>query len=101
MKLELCVKVLRLFTISTLIGLTITFVLTVQGTPAGNCSNGNVRLAGGRNVLEGRVEICFNNAWGTVCDESFSSYDAHVACTSLGLPFNGLIIVSCMHVHLN
>ena len=77
-----------------------TFALTARDTPFGNCSNGDIRLAGGRNVLEGRVEICFNNAWGTVCGDTFSSYDAHVVCTSLGLPFNGLlmIIIACVHI---
>lgn len=79
--------------VSVLFSLTITIVLTVLDTLAGNCSNGDTRLAGGRNVLEGRVEICFNNAWGTVCGDTFSSYDAHVVCTSLGLPFNGLLMV--------
>lgn len=74
----------------------ITFALIVLDTPAGNCSNGDIRLADGRSVLEGRVEICFNNAWGTVCGDTFSSYDAHVVCTSLGLPFNGLLVIVCI-----
>ena len=67
-----------------------TFTSTVHNTSAGNCSNGDIRLANGSNSLEGRVEMCFNNAWGTVCGDTFSSSDAHVVCTSLGFPFNGL-----------
>ena len=84
--MELCVKVRAFYILSKL---TMTFVPTVQNTPVGNCSNGDVRLAGGSNALEGRVEICFNNAWGTVCGDTFSNYDAHVVCTSIGHPFNG------------
>ena len=60
-------------------------------TPAGNCSDGALRLIGGSNSLEGRVEICINNAWGTVCDDSFSSDDAQVVCTQLGETFNSML----------
>ena len=48
------------------------------------CTNGDIRLRGGSNRYEGRVEICNNNAWGTVCDDSWSSSDAKVVCRQLG-----------------
>ena len=41
-------------------------------------------MVNGSSPLEGRLEICINNAWGTVCRESFSSDDARVACRQLG-----------------
>jgi len=59
-------------------------------TPAGSCTDGALRLLGGNNPLEGRVEICLNNAWGTVCDNAFSAEDAQVVCTQLGETFNGI-----------
>ena len=49
------------------------------------CVHGNIRLAGtGTSSNRGRVEVCLNNRWGTVCDDSWSSYDARVTCRQLG-----------------
>ena len=51
---------------------------------AANCTTGEHRLVNGTNPLEGRVEICINNAWGTVCSTSFSGDEAEVICRNLG-----------------
>ena len=48
-----------------------------------NCTTGALRLAGGTTANEGRVEICYNNQWGTVCSRSWSVSDARVVCQQL------------------
>ena len=49
------------------------------------CVEGEVRLVGGSNYTEGRVEICMSNEWGTVCDQQWNSTDASVVCRQLSL----------------
>ena len=58
-------------------------------TPCIGCIQGEVRLVEGRSLLEGRVEICKNNVWGTVCHRDWSFTDARVVCRELGLSIAG------------
>ena len=48
------------------------------------CSYGDIRLVGGTENYEGRVEICINDEWGTVCDDSWGDTDAQIVCNQLG-----------------
>lgn len=48
------------------------------------CDDGDLRLIGGSNNTEGRVEVCYNEAWGTICDNGFDNIDASIICGQLG-----------------
>ena len=57
-------------------------------TSFGNCTTGDFRLVGNESLengtREGRVELCINDAWGTVCNRLFDPVDAETACQQLG-----------------
>ena len=65
------------------------------------CTTGQLRLAGGNIPNEGRVEICINNAWGTVCDNSWGSADATVVCRQLGYSTQGQIFPDLLSRNLD
>ena len=63
--------------------------LTASSVLAATCAHGDVQLVGGTSQYEGRVEVCINNAWGTVCHNNWSNPDATVVCKQLGYATTG------------
>ena len=49
-----------------------------------NCTDGDIQLVGGSNKYEGRIEICVNQAWGTVCSYSHNNNVGKVVCGQIG-----------------
>ena len=52
------------------------------GTQQADCTDGDVRLVGSQ-PGSGRVEVCLNRAWGSVCRNSFQPAEVIVVCRQL------------------
>ena len=48
------------------------------------CRHGELRLTSGKSDSEGRVEICYNGIWGSVCANGWDQVDANLVCAQLG-----------------
>ena len=48
------------------------------------CKPGDIRLSGSKYSSQGRVDVCVNGTWGTVCEKSFDINVANVVCRQLG-----------------
>lgn len=53
-----------------------------------HCLHGSVRVLASSENLDstyyGRVEVCVNGTWGTICSDFWENKDASVVCTQLG-----------------
>ncbi|XP_041453581.1 deleted in malignant brain tumors 1 protein-like [Lytechinus variegatus] len=50
---------------------------------------GSIRLSGGLYPYTGRLEIYFNNEWGTICNEGWNNMDSEQVCNQLGYHYSG------------
>ena len=46
-----------------------------------------IRLVGGRNPTEGRIEVFLGKRWGIICGQRWGLWEAMVACGQLGLGY--------------
>lgn len=83
MMLELAAKQVIFFNHVTLLHLCVTMYMCIA------CTHGVARLRGSSFSNQGRVEICVNGVWGTVCDDSWAQVDANIVCRQLGYSNSG------------
>ena len=48
------------------------------------CERNAIQLIGGKNKFEGRVEVCQDGQWKTVCNRGWNNVEARVVCRQLG-----------------
>jgi len=54
-----------------------------------SCSRIDIRLNGGRDPREGRLEVLYNGTWGSVCRNELNDAAARIVCNTLGLGYIG------------
>ena len=65
-----------------------------------DCTDGNIRLVSVSNPLEGRVEVCYDGVWGTVCHNNWNDIDASVVCFQLGYSTSGTYMYLYMYMYM-
>ena len=68
--------------------LCVNFPCKDAGTPI-VCTTGEVRLVNGTSPTEGRVEVCDDGKYYTVCDDYWDELEARVVCTQLNFSLAG------------
>lgn len=66
-----------------------------------DCTTSAIRIRPLSNATSGRVEICINNVWGTVCDNGFGYNEAAVVCGQLNMFRKGEKEKICAHLAIN
>ena len=46
-------------------------------------------------MAKGRVEVCIDGTYGTICDHNWDHQDASIVCSQLGFSPNGKVSLNC------
>ena len=57
------------------------------------CEHGDVRLINGTHRAEGRVEVCANGYWATVCYRGWDTVETEIVCKQLNLSYEGGLLI--------
>jgi len=55
-----------------------------------NCTDFEIDLVEGAPANEGKIKVCLNHFWGTVCDRYLDTTDANTLCHQLGFQQIGM-----------
>ena len=58
-----------------------------------------MRLVSGLSNREGRVEVCVDGRWGTVCGEGWGDTEAGLVCARLGFPATSEKLIPFLTIH--
>ena len=61
----------------------IIFLIIISTNTVAECNTDSARLVDGPSPLHGRVEVCVDERWSTVCDDNWDDADATVVCKQL------------------
>lgn len=67
-----------------------------------DCTEGSIRLMPYNSYLEtvGRVEVCVDGTWGSICHRFFTDNDAQVVCRQLGYTALGIMYIFLYSLHV-
>ena len=74
--------------------------LIVNDVVYSNCTTGDIRLTDGPSEYEGRVEICMNGVWGSVCDYGWDTSEATTICKQLGYGGENCVFVNMIFIYI-
>ena len=71
------------------------YIIYTNAVNEERCTRGALRLTNGEFPNEGRLEVCIENHWGSICSDMFDEREVNVSCRQLGFTDGE----TCMYMH--